>query len=576
MNMFRRCALARTISIGAQDFVKLRETGCFYIDKTSFLTDWWNSKDDVTLITRPRRFGKTLNMRTAEAFFSMKYAGRGEELFGDLEVWQDGEMSKEQGSWPVIFLTFAGIKYRDYKTTKRAMNTLIAEQFNDYRDVVGYDSMSDIDRERYDAVREDMTDDTAAMSLNFLCSLLEKHFGKKAIVLMDEYDTPMQEAWVNGFWDDMTAYIKSLFNNTFKTNPSLGKGIMTGITRVSKKSIFSDLNNLTVITTTSNKYSTAFGFTEDEVFAAMDEQGFDPVLREKVKAVYDGFTFGDETDIYNPWSITNYLKNREFKPYWADSSSNSLAGSLIRTGDPKLKENFEQLLKGESIEAEIDEQIVFSNLDGSENAVWSLLFSSGYLKVVNIRNISDDPLGADRLLYTLTLTNKEVKLMFERLISRWFADSSALSSFVKSMLEGNEEDMNNYMNRIALRTFSSFDSGTKPSDDAPERFYHGFVLGLMVEKAEGYILKSNRESGFGRYDVVMEPKDVNNPAVIMEFKVYNEKKGEKDLSDTAENALKQIEEKKYDTDLLSRGIPADHIYKYGFAFKGSECLIRMA
>ena len=570
MDMYRRYAVARTISIGAQDFVDLREKKCFYIDKTGFLTEWWKSMDSVTLITRPRRFGKTLNMRTAEAFFSMKYAGRGEELFGDLDVWQDVEMRKEQGAWPVIFLTFAGIKQNNYedavKAIKRSLSQLMAQ----------HSSLTGVARSTSEEIAESMSDVEAELALNRLSELLEDHYGKKALIFLDEYDTPMQEAWVNGYWDEMVSFTRSLFNNTFKTNPSLGRGIMTGITRVSKESIFSDLNNLTVITTTTNEYSTAFGFTEDEVFAAMDEQGFDPALREKVKAVYDGFTFGNETDIYNPWSITNFLKFREFKPYWADSSSNSLAGSLIRTGDPKLKETFEYLLKGESIEAEIDEQVVFSSLDGSENAVWSLLFASGYLKAVSIRNISDDPLGADKLLYTLTLTNKEVRIMFESLISRWFSGSAALPDFIKCMLTGNVDDMNEYMNRIALRTFSSFDSGTKPSDDAPERFYHGFVLGLMVEKSSDYILKSNRESGLGRYDVVMEPRDIRNPAVIIEFKVYNEKKGEKDLSDTAANALKQIEEKKYDTDLLSRGIPAEHIYKYGFAFRGSECLIEKA
>ncbi len=567
MNMYRRYAVARTISIGAQDFVDLREKNCFYIDKTGFLTEWWKSMDSVTLITRPRRFGKTLNMRTAEAFFSMKYAGRGEELFGDLDVWQDVEMRKEQGAWPVIFLSFAGIKQNNYQDAVKAIKRMIAMLMAEHSKLTGI-SIEDVEKKA-----NSMSDVDAELSLNLLSGLLQRQYGKKVIIILDEYDTPLQEAFIGGYWDEMVSFTRSIFNNTFKTNPSLGRGIMTGITRVSKESIFSDLNNLTVITTTTNEYSTAFGFTEDEVFAAMDEQGFDPALREKVKAVYDGFTFGNETDIYNPWSITNFLKFREFKPYWADSSSNSLAGSLIRTGDPKLKETFEYLLKGESIEAEIDEQVVFSSLDGGENAVWSLLFASGYLKAVSIRNISDDPLGADKLLYTLTLTNKEVRIMFESLISRWFSGSAALPDFIKCMLTGNVDDMNEYMNRIALRTFSSFDSGTKPSDDAPERFYHGFVLGLMVEKAEDYILKSNRESGYGRYDVVMEPRDIRNPAVIMEFKVYNEKKGEKDLSDTAANALKQIEEKRYDADLLTQGIPAEHIYKYGFAFRGSECLI---
>lgn len=420
-----------------------------------------------------------------------------------------------------------------------------------------------------------MSDVETAFALNRLSELMEDHYGKKAIIILDEYDTPLQEAFVGGYWDELVSFTRSLFNNTFKTNPSLARGIMTGITRVSKESIFSDLNNLTVVTTTSREYATAFGFTEEEVFAAMDEQGFGPQDKQNVKEWYDGFTFGDIKDIYNPWSITNYLKKKELKPYWADSSSNGLVSSLIKTGDRELKETFELLLKGESIEAVIDEQIVFSQLDGNIDAAWSMLLASGYLKVMNTLSYS----GSRTSLYPeyeFSLTNTEVRMMFESMIKIWFAGSSSMSRFVKCMLSGNVEEMNDYMNEITLRVFSSFDTGTKPSDDAPERFYHGFVLGLMVEKADDYILRSNRESGFGRYDVAMEPKDIQNPAIIMEFKVFNERKGEKDLSDTAANALKQIEDKKYDTDLLARGIPAERIYKYGFAFRGPECFIEMA
>lgn len=565
--------MARTISIGAQDFVKLREGNNFYIDKTGFILDWWKSDDEVTLITRPRRFGKTLNMRMLETFFSIKYTGRGEELFGDLEVWKDPEMRAEQGTWPVIFLSFAGVKQNNLSDAIEAIKRLITMMFFDYSFLSVSDKLNENEKKEFSSYGSDMSDVEAELSLNMLSRLLEKHYGKKVLILLDEYDTPLQEAFVGGYWDEMVSFIRSLFNNTFKTNPALGGAVMTGITRVSKESIFSDLNNLTIVTTTSDRYATAFGFTEDEVFAAMDEQGFEPALRERVKYFYDGFTFGNVPDIYNPWSITNYLKEKKFKTYWADSSSNGLVGNLIRTGDPKIKETFEGLLKGESIETVIDEQIVFSQLEGNQDAIWSLFLASGYLKIVEVKPYEkDDDL---EYVYTLTITNNEVRSMFRKLISLWFSKSGDFPNFIKCMLTGNVDDMNRYMNRIALNTFSSFDTGVKPSDNAPERFYHGFVLGLMVEKASDYILKSNRESGYGRYDVVMEPKDIKYPAVIMEFKVMDKLDGEKDLSDTAMNALKQIEEKKYDTDLLSRGIPAERIYKYGFAFRGSECLIRM-
>ncbi|MBQ9606372.1 MAG: AAA family ATPase [Lachnospiraceae bacterium] len=567
--------MKKTISIGAQNFGKLREKDCFYIDKTSFIKEWWEHQDDVTLITRPRRFGKTLNMSMLECFFSNKYAGRGEELFGDLQVWQNEELRAEQGQWPVIFLSFAGIKATSFDVTRTMMNGLIANIFDDWRDRLDYDHFDTRTRNKYDAVCEEMNDATAALSLNTLCGFLERHYGKKPIILLDEYDTPMQEAWVSGYWDELVQYIRVLFNNTFKTNPHLERAVMTGITRVSKESIFSDLNNLTVVTTTSEAYRTSFGFTEEEVFAAMDAQGFDPSLKEEVKYWYDGFIFGSTTDIYNPWSVTSFLENGKLDTWWADTSGNGLVSELIRTGSPGLKEDFEELLKGNSLKTVIDEQIVFSGLKGSPEAVWSLLVASGYLKITDTLIKKD---GLERTLsHVITITNYETRLMFSKLIRGWFAKAeNNYPKFIRCMLTGNVEDMNNYMTRITRDTFSSFDTGTHPSEKEPERFYHGFVLGLMVDKASGYVIRSNRESGFGRYDVVMEPKDTKDVAVILEFKVFNADKGEKDLSDTIANALKQIEDKRYDADLLARGIPAERIYKYGFAFRGSECRIGIA
>ena len=566
--------MAKTVSIGAQYFYSIREKDCFYIDKTGFIREWWGSEDEVTLITRPRRFGKTLNMNMLECFFSVKYAGRS-DLFEGLDIWRYEEYRKIQGTYPVISLTFAGVKHQDFRAAKAVINGLIFELYIQYKWMLMKDIFTDEDRKLFRNVGEDMDDATASQALRRLCEWMHRYYGKKTIVILDEYDTPMQEAYVGGYWDEMTAFIRSLFNNTFKTNPSLERGIMTGITRVSKESVFSDLNNLNVVTTTSEEYSRSFGFTENEVFSAMDAQGIPAADKEKVKYWYDGFSFGSVTDIYNPWSVTMYLDKRKLAPYWANTSDNDLVSALLQSSDRKVKMDFERLLRGECIEAEIDEQIVFSQLSQKRDAIWSLLLATGYLKVVDV-NTDWDLLEAKAPIYRLALTNFEVKRMFRDLILRWFdKGTDSFGDFVSAMFAGNVREMNYYMNEVALNTFSYFDTGHKPSGrKEPERFYHGFVLGLIVDKAGSYMVKSNRESGLGRYDVVMEPKDVGDIAVIMEFKVFDKEDSEETLEDTAQNALRQIADRRYDTDLIQRGIPADRIYRYGFAFEGEKCLIR--
>lgn len=565
-----RDEMARTVAIGIQDFEQLRKNDIFYVDKTSFIREWWNRGDSVTLITRPRRFGKTLNMSMLDYFFSNQYAGRS-NLFEGLDIWKEKRFRDLQGTYPVLFLSFAGVKFADYDNTRRMLNGCIADLYNQYHWMLNDPKFTEADRETFREVYREMSDDAASGALRQLCEWLYRYYGKKCIILLDEYDTPMQEAFVYDYWDEVTKYIRSLFNNTFKTNPYLERAILTGITRISKESIFSDLNNLKVITTTSDIYATAFGFTEEEVFAAMDEQEIPETEKERVKFWYDGFTFGKVTDIYNPWSVIMYLDERKYDTYWANTSGNGLVSKLIREGDVYTKTAFETLLNGECIEAEIDEQIIFNQLSEDRNAIWSLLVASGYLKVEKI--LQEVP--EDTPVYRLRLTNFEVRRMFRKMIKGWFARGGDFEEFVPAMFRGDIRSMNHYMNRVALNTFSYFDTGKKPSEKKePERFYHGFVLGLLVDNAKNYMVKSNRESGFGRYDVVMEPKDNKDVAVIIEFKVFDEEDQEKGLEDTARNALRQIEDKKYDTDLLARGIPKERILKYGFAFEGEKCLIR--
>ncbi len=562
--------MAKAVGIGIQSFEKIRERKCFYVDKTAFIKEWWENQDDVTLITRPRRFGKTLTMSMVEQFFSVKYEGR-EELFHGLSIWKNEKFRVLQGNYPVISLSFANVKELDYASTVRRMNQILSDLYYDYSFLAESDCLLPDEKAYFHSISEDMPEVTATMAIHRLSRFLYKFYGKKVIILLDEYDTPMQEAYVNGYWEELVSFTRSLFHATFKTNPCLDRAIMTGITRVSRESIFSDLNNLKVVTTTSNEYADSFGFTETEVFSALEEFGM-PDKKQDVKSWYDGFTFGNRTDIYNPWSILNYLDTGKIGIYWANSSSNSLAGKLIREGSIDIKQKFESLILGQSIHSPIEEQIVYEELDGNEEGIWSLLLAGGYLRVVRYETF-DEVSESDAPDYELCLTNREVRQVFRAMVKGWFQKSkTAYNGFIKALLADDIKAMNHYMNKVALSTFSSFDVGNKPSEDVePERFYHGFVLGLLVELSDRYVVTSNRESGFGRYDVMLEPRCMDD-GIILEFKVQD-KDDEKSLSDTVQAALRQIENKQYETVLMEKGVPRERIRKYGFAFCGKEVFI---
>ena len=384
--------MCRTISIGAQSFEFIRKNECFFVDKTGFIKEWWENQDIVTLLTRPRRFGKTLNLDMMNCFFSKKYEGRG-ELFEGLSIWEEEKYRKLQGSYPVIFLSFANIKGATLRETKQGIKYMLEKLYGVHRYVRDGEEMTERDRLFFDSVTSDMTDDVAVLALHYLSDYMSRYYGQKVLIFLDEYDTPLQEAYVYGYWKELVQYIRSMFNSTFKTNPYMERSIMTGITRVSKESIFSDLNNLEVVTTTSEKYAECFGFTEKEVFEALKEFSMSED-EEQVKSWYDGFTFGNKRDIYNPWSIINFLDKRKVGAYWANSSSNSLVGLLIRQGNAETKMIVENLLKGGVLETEIDEEIpfgytlmrkkmrgkeeiVFDQLQKKYGAVWSMLLPVG-------------------------------------------------------------------------------------------------------------------------------------------------------------------------------------------------------
>ncbi len=560
--------MARTVGIGHQNFEHLIANDNFYVDKTLFIKEWWENQDAVTLITRPRRFGKTLMMNTVEQFFSVEYAGRG-ELFEGLEIWKEEKYRKLQGAYPVIFLSFAEIKEGNYRDVRRKFNQILTGLYVKFHYLRDSSVLTEADRRFFDSVREDMGDVEASIAVQKLSEYLFRYHGKRVIILLDEYDTPLQEAYVGGYWKELAAFTGSFFNAAFKSNPSLERAIMTGITRVSRESIFSDLNNLVVVTTTSDAYADCFGFTEEEVWEALEEYGLSG-KKEMVKSWYDGFTFGNIRDIYNPWSILNFLKTGKISAYWANTSSNGLVEKLVREGSRRIKLIMEDLLEGRALCTEIDEQIVFNQLTGSESAIWSLLLAGGYLRVEKFR--FHEEWGREE--YELVLTNKEVRTMFERMFRNWFTgDGSGYGEFVEALLQGNLEEMNEYMNRVTKETFSFFDTGKKSAKEAePERFYHGFVLGLLAELRGRYTLTSNRESGFGRYDVMLEPMKEEDDAVIIEFKVFRPEK-EHTLENTVQAALAQIEEKGYAAVLEAKGIAPERIRKLGFAFEGKRVLI---
>lgn len=560
--------MARKIFIGEQDFVTLRENNYFYIDKTDFIRNWWEDGDNTTAIMRPRRFGKTLNMSMVNAFFSLDYEGRGQELFGDLRVWQHESMRQLQGRFPVIFLSFAMVKGSDCGSLLQKLREIIAAAFKKHAYLLASDVLDAADKAYFKKVRFCEQGVDWEVSIHKLSAWLSAYYKRKVILLLDEYDTPMQEAYAGDFWQEMTELMRPFFNATFKSNEYMDRALMTGITRVARESIFSDLNHLTVVTVLDDMYNDAFGFSEAEVFAAMNEYGLTD--REGVKAWYDGFSFGNRRDIYNPWSIINFLKERgRFDAYWANTSANRLISNLLQSGSASLKKQFECLLQGRSICAEIDHQVVFHDMTGNTNAIWSLFVASGYLTGERVQTGE-----AGLLVYNLRITNYETRHMFAGMVSRWFkSGGDSYSDFLEALLHDDVEAMEDFLNDVSLRTFSFFDVGKLPGQrQEPERFYHGFVLGLMVDLRDRYVITSNRESGFGRYDIMLEPRNDSDNAIIIEFKVFRPQR-ERNLAEALRQALQQIEERHYAAALEAKGIPQERIRKYGFVFEGKRVAV---
>ena len=443
--------------------------------------------------------------------------------------------------------------------------------FRKHNYLLDSDKLDDTDKAAFREYEQGLfhdEEDKVEKSISVLCELLYKHCSVLPYILLDEYDTPLLEAYTDGYWEEMISICRRLFHGTFKENGFYSRAIITGVTRVSKNSLFSDLNNIVVYAVTDDEYSDCFGFTEEEVMDALKCQNIDEFRA--VKEMYDGFIFGHRKDMYNPWSIGNYLINRNLESYWINTSSNKVIGDIIRKHPVRYKYEIERLMAGEVVHKKINENVTFQYLDGDENSLWSLLLAIGYVKADNA--VKDQE-------YTecdITVTNKEVMGMFKTQILGMFENGSAYyNDFVNALLKQDANEMSDILLDITYASMSYFDLGNQPAKRVPENFFHGLVLGLIVSLKDRYRIVSNRESGRGRYDIALYPKQEDLDAFIMEFKVCEERT-EKSLEQTAENALKQIEEKNYEADLLAAGIPAAKICKLGFAFQGKEVLVLKA
>jgi len=556
------------VGLGYDDFLDFTCGRQFYVDKTHFISEWMRSDAKVTLITRPRRLGKTTLFSTVETFFDPKYA-KHPEYFEKLRVWKDKKSREMFGKIPVISVSFGSCKGMNYEQSMKNMMFSFFEMYEKHSYLQDSTELSESEKQQFTEAKESFfasRGENDWQAIKRLCYFLYRHHKVLPIILVDEYDTPLLEAYTQGYWDEMIAACRQIFHNSFKQNDYYSRAIITGVARISKNSLFSDLNNLEVDTVTCDAYADCFGFTEQEVTDALKCQNLDKMR--DVKDLYDGFIFGKQKDMYNPWSICNYIRQGELISYWTNTSSNKLIGDIIRKHPVGRKYEIEQLMSGEKVHKEINENITFQYLDGDENSLWSLLLSVGYIKAENVVH------KVDTIECDVSVTNKEVMAMFRTEILGMFHNGfSVYNRFVKALLEHNIEDMNDYLSEIACTSMSYFDVGNEKEARTPENFYHGLILGLIVTLRDRYRIVSNRESGRGRYDIAMYPLEKNQDAFLMEFKVWDKKK-EKNLEETVESAFRQMEEKKYVTDLVTAGIDEKCIYMLGFAFAGKEVLVK--
>ena len=546
------------IAIGESDFKMLRLKDSYYIDKSLFIKDIMDDASKVALITRPRRFGKTLNMSMLRYYFdcTQKYT---KELFDGLKIMEQGEKyTSKQGYYPCIYMTLKDVTDTTYEKMLLSMKSAVLETYREHRYLLESDKIYDYEKAKINDIlwaRED--ENSIKNSIRELVGYLYRHHEKPVILLLDEYDVPLQNAYVEGYYDEAVKFYKTFYGTTFKDNSYLEKTILTGVSRVAKESIFSGANNFKVFTVMDDEFSDDFGITREEMKKVIAD--FDIHENEQeIKEWYDGYTIGNTEGIYNPWSILNYLTDRKLIPYWVNTSSNDII-KLILKNSTTIKQQIEKLLKDEAIEVEINQETVIVGIENNESNIWGLLLGTGYLKIVETVNISEG-------LYKVKIPNNEIKELFRGIIREWFKDKvigNNLRTILNDLVTLNLEQFEEKFKILTMQMFSYMDVG----ENTAENFYHAFALGMLVGLRDNYYVNSNRESGMGRYDIMLEPKYKNGNAFILEFKVYKKDK-EKDLEETISNAKKQIEEKQYELSLKERGFT--NITKMVFAFNGKE------
>ena len=544
------------IGIGLSDFKVLRLRRNYYIDKTEFIKHIIDNQSSVVLITRPRRFGKTLNMTTLRYYFDNRVTDA-KELFHNLKIMQLGEeYTSKMSDYPCIYMTLKDAGMQNYEYMLMQLKTIMMDLYFENRHLLEDAEMSGGERSIFNKILDAKADEIDLINgVKMLSKIMYRHYQKPVMLFLDEYDVPLQSAYVEGFYNEAVKFFKIFYGTTFKDNPYLEKTVITGVSRIAKESIFSGANNFDVYTVLDNDFSADFGITEQEIDKMIKDFEVEEE-KDEIKKWYDGYKIGEQEGIYNPWSVLQYMKNKKLQPYWVNTSSNDLI-KLILKNSTTVKEKIERLLKDEIIEVAIDQETVMVGIEDNEENIWGLLVGTGYLKV--IESNSDG-------ICKVQIPNYEIKNLFQSIIRDWFRNKvigNDLNTILKDRVTLKLDDFEEKFEKLVIEMFSFMDVG----ENTAENFYHAFVLGMLVGLKDSYYVNSNRESGLGRYDIMLEPKDKNQNSFIMEFKVHKPE-NESSIEETIANAKRQIEERKYEQSLRERGFT--NITKMVFAFKGKE------